>query len=449
MYEMCTLKPPFTAKTPHQLFNTIKQGKFDPISSYYSAELRGVIEQCLRCDPKERPETAQLLFMPAMQNPRKVRELALQRKYLQAKDSMLSKREAQVAAKERDMGNMSARLMAKGHELMAKEQELRNKEHELRNKEEDMKRFLEESTHRMEQLGIDIRNEWRVKAEIEVRQQVDRLKIDLESQFEFAVNQRAEAQLHHSVEAQLLLRVEMELQRKITELNLVPADSLSVHSAHSSSTSSQLSAETGITSVSSSFHSPARHSPAQLLAPGSPVDVDMHSPYRDQSPLKQDNIFDKPSAMSLRQGLHQKSLFEYRLSDPGPLGNTSMQDLGEELEDDEGGPEPQGTTLQQHSRVAPTGSPIKRAGNGQIRRTQTAPASNLFSSSSRTAPAEVELDTASIATAKSLNQKENQPWEERLIPLREVKLKVTQQKGPVATWDRNGEDIPSPFKKPR
>ncbi|RPB27576.1 kinase-like protein [Terfezia boudieri ATCC MYA-4762] len=172
MYELCTLKPPFTAKTPHQLFNTIKQGKFNPIPTCYSAELRAVIEQCLRCDPKERPETAQLLFMPAMQNPRKQREIALHRKHLQAKDLILSAREAQVAIKERGLGSVEAKLRAKNNSLVVKEQELIAKEQELMAKEQELMA--------KEQELRKIRDEWRMKAEIEVRQQMDRLKIELE-----------------------------------------------------------------------------------------------------------------------------------------------------------------------------------------------------------------------------------------------------------------------------
>lgn len=441
MYELCTLKPPFTAKTPHQLFNTIKQGKFDPIPSYYSTELRAVIEQCLRCDPKERPETAQLLFMPTMQNFRKQRELVLVRKHLQAKDSMLGTRETQVRAKEREIGNMEAKLIAKNNSLIAKEQELMAKEQELRNKEQEMERYLEERAHRIrEQLDIEIRNEWRIKAEIEVRQQMERLKMDMESQFEFEVTQRVEVQVHQRVEAQLLPRVDIELERRIMELNLVPAHTLSLHSAHSSSTSSQLSAETSITSVSSSFHSPARNSFPQPSAPDSPADIDMHSPSRDQSPLKRDDVFDKPT-VNLRQSLLRKSFFEHRLSDPNPLGNTSMEDpFAEPDDDEEDDAKLQNSTPQQLHRVASTGSPLKRA--GPIRRSQTTNGVNLSPT-----PSHIPLSLDGFNMAKSLGQKENLPRGNSLIKLakRREEEKLTQQKDTVATWDPNKDDMPSPF----
>jgi len=441
MYELCTLKPPFTAKTPHQLFNTIKQGKFDPIPGNYSSDLRTVIEQCLRCDPKERPETAQLLFMPAMQFPRKNRELILIRRHLQAKNSILNTREAQIAAKERQIRNAEARLMAKDNSLMAKEQELMAKgqelmakEQDLRNKEQEMKLYLEEETHRIrEQLNMEIRNEWRMKAEVEVSQQIERLKKDLEPRFEFEVKQMVEAQVQQ--------RVNMELRK----IMLVPAHTLPLHSTHSSSASSQLSAETGITSVSSSFHSPVRHGFPQLSAPDSPADIDMYSPSRDQSPFKRDDVFDKPSE---RQSSRPKTLFEHRLSDPSLFSNTSMQDLGDGLgEDEECDSRLQNTTPQEFQKVGPTGSPFKRASNGPIRRSQTTNSGDLsLPYSSRTAPDPDELNMAKAVMAKSLDQKENQPWGGGFLK-KPAKLREGEQKTTdiVATWDYRTEEMPSPF----
>ena len=281
-----------------------------------------------------------------------------------------------------------------------------------------------------------------MKAETEVKQQMERLGSDLESRFEFLVHQR--------VEAQLLSRVDTEVMQKMIELNLVPAHSLSLHSTHSSSTSSQLSAETGITSMSSSFQSPARHSVSQLSAPDSPADIDMYSPSRDESPFKRDNVFDKPS---VPQVLHLKPPLEHRLSDPNPLGNTSMQDLGVELEGDsddgyDGDDSKPQNTPQQLGRVAPTGSPMKRAGNGQIRRTQTTTGVNL-SSSSRTTPTLDELGMANAATVKSSTQKENQSWEEKLTQPREARQEVKLQESVPATWDPKTDEMPSPFLKKR
>lgn len=451
MYELCTLKPPFTAKSPHQLFHTIKQGKFDPIPNYYSAELRSVIEQCLRCEPKERPETAQLLFMPAMQNFRKQREMVLIRKQLQAKEASLNTREAQLTAKEREIGAVENRLVAKNNGLVAKERELIAKEQELMAKEREMKHFLEERSHRIrEQIDMELRNEWRMKAEIEVRQQMERIQMDLESRFEFEVNQRVEAQLHQQIEAQFMPRVEMEVERRITEMNLVPAHALSSHSTHSSSTSSQLSAETSITSVNSSFHSPARNCFPQLSAPESPDDVDMASPARDhdQSPAKQDDIFDaKPPVLNLRQSLLQKQLMEHRLSDPNPLGNTSMDELFGDSESETEDNSKSRSTPPLH-RVASTGSPFKRAGPGPIRRTQTTTGVNLFPSSSRTSLGPEDLNMAKVAATNSMNQREIQPRAKSLIELaklREEERKATQHKTQVATWDAEKDDMPSPF----
>jgi len=339
---------------------------------------------------------------------------------------MLNTRELQLVARQREVENAEAKVIAKAQELIAREQDLSARE-------QNMKHYLEERTHEIrEQLNIEIRkewNEWRVKAEIEMMQQAEQVKLSLESQFEFAVSQRVEAQMHQRVEAHLFS--ELELKRRIMELN-------SLHSEHSSSTSSQLSARTGITSMSSSFHSPTKHSPPQLSAPDSPADVDMRSPSRDQSPLKQDNTFHNLPAINLHQSLLQRS---HRSFDPNPHGNASMEGPFGGSEDGEGDDSsPQNTTPQQSHMVAPTGSPIKRGDNGRI---QTTTDVNPFCSSSNTAIDTDELKMA--AAAKSFSQKENQRSVTESAKLRKG---VAPWKNSVANWDEaKAEDMPSPYKK--
>lgn len=61
VYEMCSLKVPFQAKTYRDLQAKIKQGSFERIPDYYSNELQTVIKSCISIDINERPNTYQLL----------------------------------------------------------------------------------------------------------------------------------------------------------------------------------------------------------------------------------------------------------------------------------------------------------------------------------------------------------------------------------------------------
>lgn len=450
MYELCTLKPPFTAKSHHHLFHMIKQGKFEPIPNIYSHELRGAIEHCLRCDPKERPETSQLLFMPAMQNFREKREMVLIRKKLQAKENQLNAREALLAAKEREIGTVESRLIAKNNGLLAKERELMAKEQELIAKEREMKHYLQEKSHSLrEQIDMEVREEWRIKAEVEVRQQIEQRKMDLQSHFEFEVNQR--------VGAQVMPRLEAEFERRVAELNLVPAHVLLSSTHSSSASSSNLSAETSITSVSSFFSPPNSFSHPELN------DVDMASPSRD-TPVKGSHLHnEKPPVLDLRHSVLHKALLEkerdvstaYRYSDPHPLGNISMDDLFEEPEHDVDD-SPRAQDGNSFSRVSLTGSPFppKRS---SLRRSQTSTGVNLFPSSKRSSLGHTsfhdDLDMVKTAVVSDSDKREVHSRALGLVELakqREQERKRGEReeqelRSSVAVWDPEKDDMPSPF----
>lgn len=61
LYEMCTFKHPFEAKTQAALILKIIRGKYDPISSIYSKEMEEMVECCLRRDYRSRPNVAGIL----------------------------------------------------------------------------------------------------------------------------------------------------------------------------------------------------------------------------------------------------------------------------------------------------------------------------------------------------------------------------------------------------
>jgi NIMA (never in mitosis gene a)-related kinase len=64
LYEMCALKPPFEGMNMHFLAMHIVRGKFTPIPSHFSRELRELVTQMLTIDVTRRPTINQILRQP-------------------------------------------------------------------------------------------------------------------------------------------------------------------------------------------------------------------------------------------------------------------------------------------------------------------------------------------------------------------------------------------------
>lgn len=69
LYEMCALKHAFTDPNGSLpgLISAITSGRYDPVPSHYSDELRALVTCMLKRDTKERPSCAQLVSMPILQ----------------------------------------------------------------------------------------------------------------------------------------------------------------------------------------------------------------------------------------------------------------------------------------------------------------------------------------------------------------------------------------------
>ena len=61
VYEMCTYRHPFEAANQGSLILKIIRGKYTPILSTYSKELRDIVDSCLERDYKRRPTAALIL----------------------------------------------------------------------------------------------------------------------------------------------------------------------------------------------------------------------------------------------------------------------------------------------------------------------------------------------------------------------------------------------------
>ena len=58
---MCALKPPFNGANIHSLAMQIVQGKFQPLPSVYSADLRALVNKLISQDPRSRPNVNTVL----------------------------------------------------------------------------------------------------------------------------------------------------------------------------------------------------------------------------------------------------------------------------------------------------------------------------------------------------------------------------------------------------
>ena len=66
VYEMITLHPPFRAEDMQGLFKKVLRGHYPRIPKQYSTDLSNLVRCLLQVNPKNRPNTEQLLEMPVV-----------------------------------------------------------------------------------------------------------------------------------------------------------------------------------------------------------------------------------------------------------------------------------------------------------------------------------------------------------------------------------------------
>ncbi|KAM5179684.1 serine/threonine-protein kinase Nek5-like isoform 2-T3 [Mantella aurantiaca] len=67
LYELCTLKHPFESSNLRQLVLKICRGRYDPLSSRYSYDLRTLISQLFKISPRDRPSINSILKKPFLE----------------------------------------------------------------------------------------------------------------------------------------------------------------------------------------------------------------------------------------------------------------------------------------------------------------------------------------------------------------------------------------------
>lgn len=61
IYEMCSLNPPFRAKSMKGLYNSVLSGMYPKLPQHYSTELSSLIKMLLAVNPTKRPSCEKLL----------------------------------------------------------------------------------------------------------------------------------------------------------------------------------------------------------------------------------------------------------------------------------------------------------------------------------------------------------------------------------------------------
>ncbi len=256
IYELCTKEPPFNARTHIELFRKIKTGRVSPLPPVYSAELQKVISSCLQVNPNSRPDTAQLLNLPAVKIMRKEQEVVSLRRKVQ------------------DEKEQADRRMKEADEKLAKVEA----ERELLRSE----------------LDASIRREWEVKARLEIDRQVELETERLKKLFETEVSKRVAAEVEQRLQvgndsSTKLKRSSTDERRLQPTAQPVPVDTASFSTT---GTDSDFPSQTDLSSLSleSPFSSKSQpmkrnsrtpftraHTVNNIVAP-SPMDITMADP---------------------------------------------------------------------------------------------------------------------------------------------------------------------------
>ena len=248
IYELCKLSPPFNANSHLSLCQKIKDGRYPPIPTQYSPELKRVIDSCLRVNPSERPDTGKLLELDVMRMIRR---------------------------------EMEAANISKSFKI--REEALRRKEVDLEAREKSLTKQLEDAAIQIRvEIDAELRVKWEAKADLEIQRRVETETRRLFENYEKEMVIRfEEAKLHIEQEAQR--RVEEDhLSRRLSGLGVAKKNetpSVVVTSATSSTITSK--------SVSTAPSSPPSLSSktGKLLRmedyfpPPSPMDISMSSPF--------------------------------------------------------------------------------------------------------------------------------------------------------------------------
>jgi|UPI00003BD542 NIMA (never in mitosis gene a)-related kinase len=117
LFELCTLQPPFQAKTHLQLQSKIKQGIIPDLPGIYSSQLRSIIKECITVDPELRPSCYDLLETLSIRFLRKEMELKEINTNLNEFQKQLLTKNDELKKKESLLNNIERKIFAQREDL--------------------------------------------------------------------------------------------------------------------------------------------------------------------------------------------------------------------------------------------------------------------------------------------------------------------------------------------
>ncbi|KAK6351655.1 G2-specific serine/threonine protein kinase [Orbilia javanica] len=468
IYELCALSPPFDAKSLPSLCQKIQAGRYSPIPSSYSPELRRVVDLCLRTNPSDRPDTAKLLDLQIIRTIR--REL----------DALEISRSLKI-----------------------REESLRRREKELDAAEKNMNKILEDAASRMRaEIDAELRKVWDEKAEDEIRRRVD-LEVTrrcadhdtdmkrqyhealeaMRSEFRSVFEKQVKEEVQKRVE-EVQKRVEEELlSSRISVLDVAERDArnMSIHNIQPGSAGSPLEApdpDPQVGCSSSLGDLQATHPKSEDVCPASPMDISaspapplnnaanrrMHT--QQQSPTRRRNTSgsqrmvrsegsgfpesddidsdddeeeDEPNTL---QGPLARPDFGTSNTTPAGLARQGLSRIySAPINQNPHMPNQTNPSTPPRGRRTSSGHGILKPNPGAENR-QLSPSRYLFGSN---------LDATSEARKTTIGVKVtamNNTRGRSIVDLHKVTKEKVNSHGTVAVWDPETEpDMPSPFKK--
>lgn len=155
IYELCSREPPFNGRSHPELNKKIALGKFAPLPDCYSPELYSAIKKCMLRNADERPDTIELLNIPAVKLMRKELEVSMTHKKLKVREDSMRRKEKEIDAR--------------------------------------LARMEQERALVREEIDSSVRREWEVKARLEIDLHIQKETERLRQQFEEELQLRVEA----------------------------------------------------------------------------------------------------------------------------------------------------------------------------------------------------------------------------------------------------------------
>lgn len=177
LFELCTLQPPFQAKTHLQLQSKIKKGIISEIGGGYSAQLTSMIRECITVDPEMRPSCFDLLQALPIRFLRKEMELKQITTELNDYQKLILNKTEELKKKETYLNTLELKIISHKNELQDEYANIQKKcalqkkqlEEELIEEFETRKKLMDQEA---KEVRLMYQREFKLVVEQEVQQRL-------------------------------------------------------------------------------------------------------------------------------------------------------------------------------------------------------------------------------------------------------------------------------------